>query len=208
MRSLVLGVYLVLVPAAAAQEIYCEGTASNPAGEVIAGYTLREDGATKSVLLSWMPVRDRYESFDAEFMTSPRLMLHYRLGQGGRLAGPTDANVITTQYSVPDAGAAASLALVRIEAIASPSGKTISWKGSEPGKGEPQLARLVREEQPERLAIRLSERGKVTANAEFDLRGRADIAQMAVAATAAADRNVASYRKLVADGKKPRACPQ
>ncbi len=207
MRAFILGFCLVLAAPAAAQEVYCEAVVSNEAGEVIAGYTLRKDGTVKSSLLSWMPIRDKYESFDAEFMTSPRLMLHYRMNDSGRLAGPTDANVVTTQYSVPGTGEAPPLEVVQIDAIALPAGRKVSWKGSEPQQGEPLLAELVRKEKPARLTIKLSERGRVTANAEFDLAGIAAIAPMAVEARARANRDVASYRRLVAAGQARAECP-
>jgi hypothetical protein len=65
----------------------------------------------------------------------------------------------------------------------------------------------VKNEDPTRLVIKLREGKKVTANAEFDLKARSNIDQMAVKARAEADENVAKYRKLIADGKKPRECP-
>jgi hypothetical protein len=134
-------------------------------------------------------------------------MLHYRMGEGGRLAGPSNANVVTTQFSIPRTGKASPLEQVQVEAELSPSGSKLSWKASEPGKGEPKLAELVKNEDPTRLVIKLREGKKVTANAEFDLKARSNIDQMAVKARAEADENVAKYRKLIADGKKPRECP-
>jgi hypothetical protein len=207
MRALIVASSVFLAAPAFAQDVYCEAVVETSAGEVIAGYTLHKDGKTKSSLLSWMPERDKYESFDAEFMTSPRLMLHYRLGAGGRLAGPSDANVVTTRFSMPDTGGASPLSQVLVEATAAPSGKKISWKASEARKGEPLLAKLVMDEKPARITIKLLERGKVTANAEFDLAGQADVGQMAVDAKARADRDVAAYRKLLAEGKAGRDCP-
>jgi hypothetical protein len=205
MRALILSVFAFAGTPALAQEIYCEGVAEGAAGEVIAGYYLARDGSTKSSILSWMPPRDKYESFDAQFMTSPRLMLHYRLGEGGRLAGPSNVDIVTTQFS--RAGEASPLSRVQIEAVLSPSGTKLAWKGSEPEKGEPRLAELVKNEDPSRLVIKLREGQKVTASAEFDLRPRSAIDEMAARARAEADENVARYRKLVADGKKPRECP-
>jgi hypothetical protein len=207
MRALILSVFVLAGTPALAQEVYCEGVAEGAAGEVIAGYNLARDGTTKSSILSWMPPRDRYESFDAQFMTSPRLMLHYRLGEGGRLAGPSNANIVTTQFSIPGTGKASPLERVQVEAVLSPSGSKLTWKASEPAKGEPKLAALVKNEDPTRLVIKLREGKKVTASAEFDLKARANIDQMAVKARAEADENVAKYRKLIADGKKPRECP-
>ncbi|HEY7797289.1 MAG TPA: hypothetical protein VIA80_00875 [Hyphomonadaceae bacterium] len=207
MRSLILSVFVLAGTPALAQEIYCEGVVEGAAGEVIAGYNLTPDGTIKSSTLSWMPPRDKYQSFDAQFMTSPRLMLHYRMGEGGRLAGPSNANVVTTQFSIPRTGKASPLEQVQVEAELSPSGSKLSWKASEPGKGEPKLAELVKNEDPTRLVIKLREGKKVTANAEFDLKARSNIDQMAVKARAEADENVAKYRKLIADGKKPRECP-
>jgi hypothetical protein len=207
MRALILASSVFLAAPAFGQDIYCEGAVENATGEVIAGYTLRKDGTTKSALLSWMPARDKYESFDAEFMTSPRLMLHFRLEEGRRLAGPSDANVVTTRFSVPDTGGPSPLSQVQIEAVATPSGKKIVWRASEAEKGEPLLAKLVREEQPATITIKLLERGKVTANAEFDLSGQAGVGEMAVAARAQADRYVAAYRKLAAEGQAGRGCP-
>ena len=137
MRALILSVFVLTGTPALAQEIYCEGVSEGTAGEVIAGYYLGRDGATRSSILSWMPPRDKYESFDAQFMTSPRLMLHYRLGEGGRLAGPSNANIVTTQFSVPGKGKAAPLSQVQVEALLSPSGSKLTWKASEPEKGEP-----------------------------------------------------------------------
>jgi hypothetical protein len=207
MRALILSFFVLAGTPAIAQEIYCEGVSEGAAGEVIAGYTLARDGTTKSSLLSWMPPRDKYQSFDATFMTSPRLMLHYRMGEGGRLAGPSNANIVTTQFSIPRAGKASPLSQVQVEAELSPSGSKLSWKASEPEKGEPKLAALVKDESPTRLVIKLREGKKVTANAEFDLKARASIDQMAARARAEADGNVAKYRQLIADGKKPRECP-
>jgi hypothetical protein len=207
MRAVILTALVLFGLPAAAQDVYCEAVVSNGAGEVVAGYTLAKDGTRKSSLLSWMPVRDKYESFDAEFMTSPRLMLHFRLGRGDRLVGPTSVNIVTTQYSVPGTGEASPLALVRIEAIAMPSGRAVSWKGSEPEIGEPSLAKLLRSEKPARLVVSLRERGRTTAKAEFDLQGQARIATMAVEAKAQADQNVEAYRELIADGKTARECP-
>ena len=207
MRALILSVLALAGTPAFAQTTYCEGVAEGAAGEVIAGYDLARDGTIKSSSLSWMPPRDKYESFDAAFMTSPRLMLHYRLGEGGRLAGPSNANIVTTQFSVPRSGKASPLSQVQIEAELSPSGSKLAWKASEPEKGEPKLAELVKNEDPARLVIKLREGKKVTASAEFDLKARANIDKMAVRARAEADANVAKYRKLIADGKKPRECP-
>ena len=207
MRALILSVLALAGTPAFAQEIYCEGVAEGAAGEVIAGYNLARDGTTQSSILSWMPPRDKYESFDATFMTSPRLMLHYRLGEGGRLAGPSNANIVTTQFSIPRTGKASPLSQVQVEAVLSPSGSKLTWKASEPEKGEPKLAELVKNEDPARLVIKLREGKKISASAEFDLKARASIDQMAVRARAEADANVAKYRKLVADGKKPRECP-
>jgi len=206
-RALVLASFVFLAAPAYAQDIYCEAAVESSAGEVVAGYTLRKDGTTKSSLLSWMPVRDKYESFDAEFMTSPRLILHYRLGEGGRLAGPSDANVVTTRFSMPDTSGASPLSQVHIQTTVAPSGKKMLWKASEAKQGEPLLAKLVKEEKPSRITIKLFERGKVTANAEFDLAGQAGVGEMAVAARAKADRDVAAFRKLVAEGKAGRDCP-
>jgi hypothetical protein len=207
MRALILSVFVLSGTPALAQEIYCEGVVEGAAGEVIAGYNLARDGTTQSSILSWMPPRDKYQSFDAAFMTSPRLMLHYRMGDGGRLAGPSNANIVTTQFSIPRSGSASPLSKVQVEAVLSPSGSKLTWKASEPQKGEPKLAELVKNEDPSRLVIKLYEGKKVTANAEFDLKARASIDQMAVKARAEADANVAKYRKLIADGKKPRECP-
>lgn len=207
MRALILSLFVLAGTPAFAQETYCEGVAEGAAGEVIAGYNLARDGTIKSSSLSWMPPRDRYESFDAAFMTSPRLMLHYRISEGGRLAGPSNVNIVTTQFSVPRSGKASPLSQVQVEAELSPSGSKLVWKASEPQKGEPQLAELVKNEDPTRLVIRLREGKKVTASAEFDLKARASIDKMAVKARAEADENVAKYRKLIADGKKPRECP-
>jgi hypothetical protein len=207
MRALILSVLVLAGTPAFAQETYCEGVAEGAAGEVIAGYDLARDGTIKSSSLSWMPPRDKYESFDAAFMTSPRLMLHYRMGEGGRLAGPSNANIVTTQFSVPRSGKASPLSQVQVEAVLSPSGTKLTWKASEPRTGEPKLAELVKNEDPTRLVIKLREGKKVTASAEFDLKARANIDKMAVRARAEADANVAKYRKLIADGKKPRECP-
>jgi hypothetical protein len=207
MRALILSLFVFSGAPAVAQEIYCEGVVENDAGEVIAGYTLARDGTTKSSILSWMPPRDKYESFDAQFMTSPRLMLHFRMDSDGKLAGPSNANIVTTQFSIPRSGQASPLSQVQVEAVVAPSGSKLSWKASEPGEGEPKLATLVREENPTRLTIKLREGKKVTANAEFDLKGQTKIDQMAVKARAEANENVAKYRQLVADGKKPRECP-
>jgi hypothetical protein len=207
MRALILSVFVLSGTPALAQEIYCEGVVEGAAGEVIAGYNLARDGTTQSSILSWMPPRDKYQSFDAAFMTSPRLMLHYRMGDGGRLAGPSNANIVTTQFSIPRSGSASPLSKVQVEAVLSPSGSKLTWKASEPQKGEPKLAELVKNEDPSRLVIKLYEGKKVTANAEFDLKARASIDRMAVKARAEADANVAKYRKLLAEGKKPRECP-
>jgi hypothetical protein len=207
MRSLILSFLALAGTPALAQETYCEGVAEGAAGEVIAGYDLARDGTIKSSSLSWMPPRDKYESFDAAFMTSPRLMLHYRMGEAGRLAGPSNANIVTTQFSIPRTGKASPLSLVQVEAVLSPSGTRLTWKASEPQKGEPKLAEFVKNEDPTRLVIKLREGKKVTASAEFDLKARANIDQMVVRARAKADANVAKYRKLIADGKKPRECP-
>jgi hypothetical protein len=207
MRALILSLFALAGTPAFAQEIYCEGVVTGAAGEVIAGYDLARDGTTKSSTLSWMPPRDKYESFDATFMTSPRLMLHYRMGEGGRLAGPSNANIVTTQFSIPRTGKASPLSQVQVEAVLAPSGSKLTWKASEPEKGEPRLAELVKNEDPTRLVIKLREGKKVSASAEFDLKARASIDQMAARARAEADKNVAKYRKLMADGKKPRECP-
>ena len=207
MRALILSVFVLAGAPALAQEIYCEGVVTGAAGEVIAGYDLARDGTIKSSTLSWMPPRDKYESFDATFMTSPRLMLHYRLGEGGRLAGPSNANIVTTQFSIPRTGKASPLSQVQVEAVLTPSGSKMTWKASEPEKGEPKLAELVKNEDPTRLVVKLREGKKVSASAEFDLKSRTSIDQMAVKARAEADANVAKYRQLVADGKKPRECP-
>jgi hypothetical protein len=207
MRSLILSLFALAGTPALAQEVYCEGVSEGAAGEVIAGYNLARDGTIKSSTLSWMPPRDKYQSFDAALMTSPRLMLHYRMGEGGRLAGPSNANIVTTQFSIPRTGKASPLEQVQVEAVLAPSGSKLTWKASEPEIGEPKLAELVKNEDPTRLVIKLREGKKVTANAEFDLKARANIDQMAVKARAEADENVAKYRKLIADGRKPRECP-
>jgi hypothetical protein len=99
------------------------------------------------------------------------------------------------------------LSKVQFEAVLSPSGSKLAWKGSELEKGQLKLAELMRNEDPARLVVKLYEGKKVTAKAEFDLKARSGIDQMAVKARAEADANVAKYRQMIADGKKPRECP-
>jgi hypothetical protein len=209
MRALILLASWISVAApAVAQEIYCEGLIETKSGDIIAGYTLNRDGSIKSRTITWMPVRDVYSSFDSAFMRSPRLFLHFREESNGELTGPTDANVATTQFEVPGVNRATAMSRIKVQAIGSPGNHEVSWKASEPAKGEPELAKMIRLTKPSRLSVNfLGPDGKAMVAAEFDLTKQAEVRELLPQAKAKGEREVANYKRLVEQGRAPAYCP-
>jgi hypothetical protein len=208
MRSLVLACFVFAAAPAVAQEIHCEGVVEGDAGEVIAGFDLEKDGSIKSRSIYWMPPRDDYEVFGASAMRSPRLILQYREQSSGELVGPSMASVAYTHFEAPDAkNRGPSLSQITITTTLAPA-RQLSWKASEQSKGEPELAKQLREAMPPQLGVEMfGPDKKRMLKAKFDLTREGDVRGLLSQAKAKGEREVANYKRLIAAGRKLDGCP-
>jgi hypothetical protein len=208
MRALILSSFVFAAAPAAAQEIHCEGSVESDAGEVIAGFDLARDGAIKSRSIYWMPPRETYEVFGASVMRSPRLILQFREQSDGDLVGPSMASVAYTHYEAPDSkNRGPSLSQITISTTFAPD-RQISWKASEQSKGEPELARQLREAKPSELTVQMygPEKNAIL-EAKFDLSGQGEVRKLLSEAKEKGEREVANYKRLIARGMKLDSCP-
>lgn len=206
MRSLILASVIFMAPPAFAQEIHCEGSVEDDAGEVVAGFDLERDGAIKSRSIYWMPPRDAYELFGGP-VRGPHLILQFREQADGDLVGPSMATVAYTHYESPGASRGPSLSQITISAAFAPD-KQVSWKASEQAKGEPELARQLRETKPSKLTVQmLGPDNKAMLEAKFDLSGQDKVRALLAKAKEKGEREIANYKRLVAQGKKLDSCP-